>query len=225
MAKTPVAPALVKTGRKKRGETPPPLSLSSAHSGGDDAPDELTRAVGDNLRRLRAERGLSLEKLAQVSGVSRSMLGQIELGQSTPTIKTLWRIAGALELPFAALLSDERRSGTRVVRLHESKTLTSQDGSFTSRALFPLDAERKAELYELRLAGKSLERADAHAPGTQENLVVTQGTLDLSIRDEHHRLNRGDSILFAADAPHIYENPMASPTIMYLVMTYARELG
>jgi transcriptional regulator with XRE-family HTH domain len=188
-------------------------------------PDGLTAVVGDNLRRLRVRRGLSLEALAQASGVSRSMLGQIELGQSTPTIKTLWRIAGALRLPFAALLSEGGRSGTRVLRLGDSKTLTSQDGSFTSRALFPFDAERKVELYELRLAAGSVERAEAHAPGTVENLVVAEGALDMTIGEERHHLFPGDAIVFEADVPHVYENPGTVPTVMYLVMTYAQEVG
>ena len=61
--------------------------------------------VGANLRRLRNQRGLSLERLAQISGVSRAMLGQIELGQSAPTINVLWKIASALEVPFSALIS------------------------------------------------------------------------------------------------------------------------
>jgi transcriptional regulator with XRE-family HTH domain len=194
-------------------------------SDSEDGPDELTATVGENLRRQRVRRGLSLERLAEVSGVSRSMLGQIELGQSTPTIKTLWRISGALKLPFSALISDGPRSGTRVLSAAEAKTLTSQDGSFTSRALFPFDAERKVEFYELRLAAKSVERADAHAPGTRENLFVAQGVLDLSVRDEHHHLGTGDAIVFEADSPHVYENPGSTPTLMYLVMTYAQEVG
>jgi transcriptional regulator with XRE-family HTH domain len=73
----------------------------------DDEADDLTRLVGANLRRQRTRRGLSLERLARLSGVSRSMLGQIESGQSAPTIKTLWRIAVALELPVAALIPDD----------------------------------------------------------------------------------------------------------------------
>lgn len=192
---------------------------------GDVAPDELTATVGENLRRLRVKRGLSLEKLAEASGVSRSMLGQIELGQSTPTIKTLWRIAGALKLPFAALLSEGAKSGTRILPGAEAKTLTSQDGSFSSRALFPFEAERKVEFYELRLAPKGVEHADAHAAGTKENLYVAQGALDLTVRDEQHRLSKGDAIVFEADAPHVYENPGSTPTVMYLVMTYAEEVG
>jgi quercetin dioxygenase-like cupin family protein len=153
------------------------------------------------------------------------MLGQIELGQSAPTIKTLWRISGALGVPFGALMSDDTRGGTRILLSAQAKSLTSKDGSFTSRALFPFDEERKVEFYELRLAPRGIEHADAHAPGTRENLFVAQGTLELSVRDERHRLAKGDAIVFQADAPHVYANPDATPTLMYLVMTYAEEVG
>jgi transcriptional regulator with XRE-family HTH domain len=190
-----------------------------------DEPDVLTATVGENLRRQRVRRGLSLEKLADVSGVSRSMLGQIELGQSAPTIKTLWRIAGALKLPFSALITDGPRRGTKLLPASEAKTLASQDGSFSSRALFSSEDERKVEFYELRLAPKSVERADAHAPGTRENLFVAAGALELTVRSEHHRLSAGDAIVFEADAAHVYENPGAVPTVMYLVMTYDKEVG
>jgi transcriptional regulator with XRE-family HTH domain len=188
-------------------------------------PDVLTATVGENLRRQRVRRGLSLEKLADVSGVSRSMLGQIELGQSAPTIKTLWRIAGALKLPFSALISDGPRRGTRLLPASAAKTLTSQDGSFSSRALSSAEDERKVEFYELRLAPHSTEHAEAHAPGTRENLFVAAGALELKLRDEHHRLSVGDAVVFEADVPHIYANPGATATVMYLVMTYDKAVG
>jgi transcriptional regulator with XRE-family HTH domain len=190
----------------------------------EDGPDELTAEIGRNLRRQRLRRGLSLERLAQLSGVSRSMLGQIELSQSTPTIKTLWRIAGALKVPFAALINEGPRNGTRLLTLAESKTLTSQDGCFTSRALFPFDDERKLEFYELRLKPRSAEHADAHAAGTRENLVVAAGELTLTVAGAQHRLQTGDAILFDADVPHVYENPGATQALMYLVISYANEV-
>src|SRR5215813_8142085 len=72
---------------------------------------DLTSVVGRNLRRLRLERGLSLEALAKQSGVSRAMLGQIELGQSAPTINVLWRIARGLGVTFSALITAQQRTG------------------------------------------------------------------------------------------------------------------
>jgi transcriptional regulator with XRE-family HTH domain len=195
--------------------TPPPLTESA----------DLAPVVGGNLRRLRTRRGLSLERLAQISGVSRAMLGQIELGQSAPTINVLWKIARALEVTFSALISARAQSGALVLRASESKVLTSKDRSFSSRALFPFDKPRRVEFYELRLAAGSLEEADAHPPGTSENLVVTAGTIEIDVAGDTHRLEAGDSILFEADTPHAYRNPGRVEAMMHLVMTYAEEIG
>src|SRR3954469_11741930 len=85
---------------------------------------DLTPVVGENLRRLRAQRGLSLEKLAQQSGVSRAMLGQIELGQSAPTINVLWKVASGLGVTFSALLTSQQRSGPLVLRAENARLLT-----------------------------------------------------------------------------------------------------
>jgi transcriptional regulator with XRE-family HTH domain len=209
-----------KVVREDSGPAPVPAAASNA-----EATTDLAPVVGTNLRRLRTRRGLSLERLAQLSGVSRAMLGQIELGQSAPTINVLWKIARALEVTFSALISARTQSGALVLRSAESKILTSKDRSFSSRALFPFDEPRRVEFYELRLAAGSVEDADAHPPGTSENLVVTQGTIEIDVAGDTHRLEAGDSILFEADTPHAYRNPGRGESVMYLVMTYAEEIG
>src|SRR3954470_10875681 len=100
---------------------------------------DLTPIVGANLKRLRVKRGLSLERLAKASGVSRAMLGQIELGQSAPTINIVWKIARSLAVPFSALISHRTRPRAAVLEAQHAKVLSSADGSFISRALFPFD--------------------------------------------------------------------------------------
>jgi transcriptional regulator with XRE-family HTH domain len=216
-AQTVAAPVV-----EKRIEAPVPTTAAAAS-----APEstDLAPVVGGNLRRLRTRRGLSLERLAQSSGVSRAMLGQIELGQSAPTINVLWKIARALEVTFSALISTRTQAGALVLRSSESKILTSKDRSFSSRALFPFDEPRRVEFYELRLSAGSVEDADAHPPGTSENLVVTAGTMEIDIAGDTHRLETGDSILFEADTPHAYRNVGRVEAVMYLVMTYAEEIG
>lgn len=168
-------------------------------------------------------RGLSLEKLAQKSGVSRAMLGQVELGQSAPTINVLWKIARALDVTFATLIQAREAGGPTVMKKAQAKVLTSQGGHFTSRALSPFDGPRRAEFYELRLAPNTQEVADAHAAGTLENLVVAEGQLELVVGKEPHRLDTGDAIVFEADVPHTYTNPGSRECVMYLVMTYAEQ--
>ncbi|MBN2191717.1 MAG: helix-turn-helix transcriptional regulator [Polyangiaceae bacterium] len=186
-----------------------------------DATSIRAPAVGAALRRLRTERSLSLQQLAERSGVSRAMLGQIELDQSTPTITVVWKIASALGLPFSALLSEDQAPSTQVLPAARSRILRSRDGTFSSRALFPFDRQRNVEFYELRLAPHAIDEADAHAPGTMENLVVASGELEIAVAGQLHVLGPGDAILFLADLPHVYRNPGHTETVMYLVMTYA----
>jgi transcriptional regulator with XRE-family HTH domain len=188
-------------------------------------PDDTAPAVGGNLRRLRVKRGLSLERLARHSGVSRAMLSQIELGQSAPTITTLWKIARSLGVTFSALIARGDENAPRVLTPGAAKLLTNHDGSFTSRALFPFGEPRRAEFYELRLKASGVEEASPHPPGTTENLVVTTGAVQIQVAGTTHALRAGDAILFAADVAHSYRNTAATETVMYLVMTYAQEVG
>jgi transcriptional regulator with XRE-family HTH domain len=193
-----------------------------ALKGIDNETQELKRRVGQNLERLRKQRGLTLERLATLAGVSRAMIGQVEAGESAPTISFLWKISRGLDVRFADLLGDEIAGDVQVLPADNSKILRSSDGGFESRALFPFDTRRKAEFYELRLQGGHIERADPHSEGTYENLVVHSGKLRLTVgKSEPIDLRAGDSVYFRADVPHVYENPGTRDAIMYLVMTYA----
>jgi quercetin dioxygenase-like cupin family protein len=111
------------------------------------------------------------------------------------------------------------------MRQDAAKRLLSSDGAFQSRALFPYDEPRRVEFYELKLNPKGVEKAEAHAAGTVENLVVAKGSVEISAADETHRLDAGDAILFEADRPHVYKNVGAGEAVIYLVMTYAEQVG
>jgi transcriptional regulator with XRE-family HTH domain len=198
----------------------------AAHSIGPDARvDELGAVIGTNLRRLRTKRGLSLEALAKQAGVSRAMIGQIEGGRSMPTIGLLWKITRALGVPFAALMGSGAGGGMTVLKADKAKVLSSRNGSFISRALFPFDSERRVEFYELTMKPNSLEEAEGHAPGTTENLTVSKGKIEITAGAEHAVLEPGDSVHFLADVPHSYKNLSGGEAVLFLVMTYAQAVG
>lgn len=230
---TEIDPVKVRKDQRAERSAPPAPSAASSAAPADvpddvehgeavasDEASDLTPIVGSNLKRFRAERGLSLERLAKASGVSRAMLGQIELGQSTPTINVLWKIARALAVPFSALISQASAPATTVMQASRARILRSRDGGFSSRSLFPMDRPRNVEFYELRLLPHALEQADPHPPGTSENLVVTAGSVEITVSGEKRLLETGDAILFDADTPHSYRNLSSVEAIMYLVMTY-----
>jgi transcriptional regulator with XRE-family HTH domain len=196
--------------------------LAPHHAGDTRDPDtaELAGVIGHNLRRIRTRQGYSLERLATASGVSRAMLSQIERGRSVPTIGLLWKVARALGVAFSALTSDGLASGTVVQRAATAKVLASADGTFTSRALFPADMNRRVEFYKLTLAPKATEMAVPHAPGTLENLTVVAGGVEIRVAEKAYRLQADDAILFEADVVHAYRNPGDETAVMFLVMSY-----
>jgi rhodanese-related sulfurtransferase/transcriptional regulator with XRE-family HTH domain len=183
----------------------------------------LAELIAGNLRELRAHAGMSVDALAKLSGVSRADIEKIELGKDQPSLEVVWKFARALRVPFATLVTAAERQRTAVVRLRSSQArkLVGSEGRFGSRPLFPTSERGPVEFYELWLAGHSREDAEAHQPGTRENLVVTAGRLVLELAGESHRLEAGDAIAFDADVPHSYVNPASDECWMHLVMKYA----
>lgn len=182
---------------------------------------ELDAVVGSNLKRLRTERGWSLDTLAGMTGVGRQTLGQVEIGRTVPSVGALWKIARAFDVPFSALLVGPSSAATRIFRRTTARPITGADGRFSSRALFSPDDKGTFEFYELFLAARAREDAEPHAPGTRENLHVTKGRLVLELGSERYELGEGDAIAFAADVRHAYVNPSNEECWMSLVMTYA----
>ncbi|MFC6298999.1 helix-turn-helix domain-containing protein [Pseudomonas sp. CCM 7893] len=202
-------------------ELPEP-SLNTKDCSSDD--DAIGQQVAQNLQRLRSKRHLSLDALARACGVSRAMLAQIESGRSVPSIKVLCKIAKGLKVSVAAFLENRAFEGVELLPAQQSKRLVSASGVFVSRALFPYDMARQSEFYEIRLSALGEEISEGHGPGIQENLVVAQGVLEVSVNEERYLLSTGDSILFYADQPHRYRNPADSEALAFLVITYPERL-
>jgi len=182
---------------------------------------ELAQRVAENLRRKRKARGMSLDDLARASGVSRAALSQVETVKTNPTVGLLWKIAVGLGVPFADLIG-EVRSGTSVLRRGDAQVLRSLDGKLESRPLTPAGASALVELYELRLSARSTHASEPHAPGTHEFIVVLSGSMRLHVEGEVIDLMAGDSVSFAADKPHSYENAGSSEARYHNVILYER---
>jgi transcriptional regulator with XRE-family HTH domain len=187
---------------------------------GDDK--SLAVAIGAQLKGLRSDAKLSLEQLSKRSRVSRGMLSQIELGRSVPTITVLSRIAAAFDLPPAVFLTAEKSGRGEVLKRNDADVLTSPDGKFVSRALFPFGRARRVEFYELTLSPGCHYISDAHQAGTTENMVVASGTVEVEAAGEKHLIKSGDSVHFIADQIHAYSNRDDSIAVAYLVMAYTQ---
>ena len=180
---------------------------------------ELGRRVAESLRRLRQERRLSLDQLAEASGVSRAALSQIESARTNPTLTILWKVAVGLGVPFQTLLGTSEAGQNRVLRAADMVPMRSADGRMESRLVSPAGADR-IEIYELRFQPKGALRSEPHGPDSTETVIVLTGVLRIDVGDETHELRAGDALFFRADVRHVYENPTLRETRCLDVIGY-----
>ncbi len=185
-------------------------------------PQEPPR-VGAALAALRQQRGLSLDELSRLAGVSKSMLSQIERNQANPTVAVVWRLSTALGIGLGDLLGDARPAEPLLttVPAHATPLLASPDGKCELRILGPIELAGRFEWYQLTVqAGGSLD-SQAHEPGSREHLTVHSGTLEVHAGPESTRLRHGETARYAVDVPHRIHNPGKTTAQALLVVLHS----
>ena len=163
---------------------------------------EIHDRLAASLRNARKARGLSLDGVAKLSGVSRSMVSQIERGESSPTVATLWNLTQALQVDFAGLLEDRPDAGIEVMRATAAPVIAGRGQGLTIRILSPAEAVGEHEVYDLRFAPEGILQSDPHSPGCREHLTVIDGHIQVQSGEDVCDLGPGDTARYAADRPH-----------------------
>ena len=172
------------------------------------------------LRKARKSRGLNLEALSKLSGVSRSMLSQIERGESSPTVATLWNLTRALQIDFAGLLDEGSSDNAikEIMRANSTPTIDSQGNGCLIHILSPPDQAGLVEVYDITFSSAGALVSEPHRHGCMEHLSVFEGSLKIVTGGEEAELFKGDTIRYRADCPHsIYakEGPAKALLIVY----------
>ena len=175
--------------------------------------------VAENLKRLREERKLSLDSVAKSSGVSKSMLGQIERGVTNPTISTLWKIANGLKISFTSLMM-RPETDVEIVQRSALTPFVETDGKYRNYPVFPFDSSRGFEMYAIELDPGVRLDAEPHPEGTQEFITAFSGALTVFLNDERWTIKDGDSIRFKADRKHAYANEGNTLCRLSMVICY-----
>lgn len=173
------------------------------------------------LKSIRSERGWSLDQTAARTGVSKAMLGQIERGESAPTIATLWKIATGLGVPMTALLEADRSDGDVLLMRDaaELRVRPSQEG-MQRALLFPYEARFGFELYELTFAPSFESISEPHEIGVVEHITVLHGEVELLIDNEWRLLKQGQALRFPADRRHGYRNRTGEEAVVMDLIHY-----
>lgn len=185
----------------------------------------MTDDIGGRLRDLRTASGLSLDMLAERSGVSRAMLSKIERGEKNPTVRIVAQIAAGLDISVSRLLGlDERR---RVIRVPagSQRILADAASGYTRELLSPtFDATGLEFIRVVMPPGVGSGTFPAHRRGTEEYVAVAQGCVRLRLGDtDNYLLETGDAIFFEADVAHAFWNVMPDDeSVFYLVINGGR---
>jgi transcriptional regulator with XRE-family HTH domain len=171
-------------------------------------PNNAPPEVGAALQRLRLARGLTLEDLSRIAGVSKSMLSQIEREKANPTIAITWRLANALGVQIGELLATAQRATEtiRVVDAHETPTLPGLHAGYVLRILGPLELASRYEWYELTLSPGGELASQGHDPGAQEHLTLLHGSVEVEVGEDKKKVKLGSTARYPGDQQHIIRN-------------------
>lgn len=165
---------------------------------------KVSEQIGQQLKAQRAARGWSLDKTAAATGVSKAMLGQIERGESSPTIATLWKIATGLACSFSSFIAQP--DTYQQVFNRQEGTPFSHDPNMQVKTLFAFNPQTRMETFEITLTGHHQQRSSAHTAGVTEHIHVLSGVLDIQQDNSWHRVHAGEQFVLQADVPHAYKD-------------------
>lgn len=175
----------------------------------------IAQHLAATLKNLRQERAWSLSKLAEETGVSKAMLGQIERNESSPTVATLWKIATGLNVPFSVFITPPEADC--------EQSFDPQQQAMVVTPIFPWDPELCFDHFSITLAPGALSESTPHEKGVIEHVVVIGGQLDMCIQGEWRRLEAGEGLRFAGDLPHAYRNSGEQTVHFHSIIHYPKE--
>jgi transcriptional regulator with XRE-family HTH domain len=175
--------------------------------------NDVIAAIGPKIRELRRQRNLSLQQLAERSGVSAAAIHKIERNGMVPTITTLMKLAGALNRTVAWLVDEEEVEGRQAVHIRageRKQVFTSKAGLELMGLTGPYGRFFMAGAVATVEPGAGSGAKPMEHPG-EELVYVLSGTLHFEVDDVAYVLRRGDALHFRTDRPHRWANPGARP--------------
>lgn len=172
-------------------------------SGMTDETDAILNSLPARLKAARKARGLSLDAISNLSGVSRSMVSQIERGESSPTISTLWNLTKALNVDFAGLLDcPDEGDRVEVLRAADTPKIDNMGKGCRITILSPPQDAGGHEVYDISFQPDGALISKPHARGAAEQVTVLEGSVRVTSGKAVSKLGQGDTARYAADVPH-----------------------
>lgn len=180
-------------------------------------------SIGPSIRRRRQQLGLTLEALAAASGVSPTMLSEVERSVKHPTVKLAWEIARALGCSLTDLLEESPAAEVSVLRADDLRSLVDPETGVERRGVVTPLLGRGLEVATYLLPSRaSTGEMAPNRPGVLEHLVVFKGTLSLRVGDSRFRVRAGDHVTYAPQSVVDYVNEGVRPCEFLLLSDRSR---
>jgi transcriptional regulator with XRE-family HTH domain len=179
--------------------------------------DRSAAHLAANLRRLREERGLSQQQMAERSGVPRPTWTSLESGNANPTLAVLSKAADALGVSIEELIGPPR---TACQFFPAAEAVIKKRGDAKVRKLVP-ESLPGLDIVRMEIAPGGSMQGIPHTPGTREYLTCEAGVVELAAAGEVYRLEAGDALVFRGDQKHTYRNPGRQIAVAVSVVAFA----
>ena len=184
----------------------------------------LAKHIAMTLKSLRRQRGWSLDRTAQETGVSKAMLGQIEREESNPTIATLWKIASGFQTSFSFFLEDMQLDVKKpIYRSGQPQHLNPADEKIQIVPIFPFDKQLNCEIFIIQLLPHSEHLSYPHDPEVIEHVIVSDGVMEIFLNGLWHPLHKGEGLRFDAHQNHGYRNTTSENACFHNIIHYPKK--
>jgi len=186
-----------------------------------DEMDYLNKNIARNLKKIRQIRGLSLDIVSEQTGVSKSILAQIERGEANPTIGTIERILSGLRISINEL-SDDSSVVSKVVKGKTLQPLKTKKDAYKIFNYFPFEENRNFEIYWIYINPGKEYKTGGHGLSTEEYIMVYEGEIIILENEESITLEEGDALRLSTEQEHTYVNVGSKESKLILVFSWMK---
>ncbi|GMA69005.1 transcriptional regulator [Leuconostoc litchii] len=183
----------------------------------------IGKLVGENLKKVRVERNLTLDNVAEATNVSKPTLHNIEVGKSSPSIDNLWKISNGLGIPINYFFS-KSSVDFELITDGQLQTIDTENQKVRIQTTFSSSVNDNFETFKISLKNQSKRKASPHINNTIEMLIVTEGQLTVIIDHVKYQIKAGELAKFNAQVEHQYVNSTEKDCTFYCIMLYKNNL-
>ncbi|WP_416796538.1 helix-turn-helix domain-containing protein [Ciceribacter azotifigens] len=176
--------------------------------------DELARSIGERVKALRSERGLTLDQLAEVSGVSRAMISRIERAETSPTAVLLARLCSSLGLSLSVFFDIAGDASEPLARRADQPVWRDPESGYLRRAVSPPGTGSRVDVVEVEFPPAAEVRFGSPPASRNQwqHVWLFEGEMELTVGERIYRLTAGDCLYMNVGEVHAFRNPTDKPS-------------